>query len=459
MLGFWALLMIGAALAMPVFLDDGDSTAEDEPNPRDLEPEPEGSVPRASGQQLGTEPDEALPLTVETDPITGAVNITVAPDAEGRLMAVFEDSFTIPGNESSSGGSAYGMTLLWVPEGVNFEEAANTFDWPAFFNSNSEAGITPDRADYFAAIGVGLVEHWDLGERSIIESAEGDFGEWPYAQTRFDDRTLLPEITANHEIEWFELSGQEDLLALMSVNAVEMEQAAGPEDLMFDFRTSVESFPHGAWSNGDVRSYTPENGDMIAGSDFDDVIDNPPGDPTAVTIMGGAGQDKISAGLNDTIITDDDSDADTIYVYLPASFAQIYDEAPVIRAGHEDVIEITAPDSVVITYAEDQGNGVIAYFYHIVSAPGGFELPSEALEAYDASLTLQAYYHAIGAQLLARGSLGSLDQSDSGNVIDTRISAPQFNGVDHGFLAATLSGGTVTASTAFTSTTGVTAFA
>lgn len=456
MLGFLALLTIGGMLAMPIFFDEGDDTAGDEPDSRDLEPE--GPVPETPELPFGAEPNEALPFIVETDPTTGAVNITVAPDAEGRLLAVFEDSFIIPGQESSSGGRAYGMTLLWVPENIDFEDAANNHDWQTFFNSNHEAGIVPDRADRFAAIGVELVQYWDLGERSFIDSAESDFGEWPYSQTRFDDRTLLPDITANQEIEWYELSGQEDLLALMSVNAVEMEQALGPEDLTFDFQTSVESYPQGPWSNGNISNYTPEDNDVISGTEFDDVIDNPPGDPTAVTILGGAGEDKISAGLNDTIITDDDSDADTAYVYSPASFAQVYNEAPVIQAGPEDIIEIEAPDSLVITYAEDQGGGVFAYFYHVVSIPNGFELPSEALEADDAPLTLQAFYDAIGAELLARGSLGGLDQSDSNNVVDTRISAPKFNGVDHGFLAATLSGGTVTASTEFTSVTGVTAF-
>lgn len=467
MLGFLALLMVGAALAMPVFLDEGDRSSEDEHDPQDLGPEPEleleletdGFDPLAFSQQSESEANALLPVTVETDPASGAVNITVAPDAEGRLMAVFEESFIIPGNESSSGGHAYGMTLLWVPENVDFEEAANTFDWQAFFESNSETGIIPERADYFAAIGVGLVEHWDLGERGYIDSSEGELGDWPYAQIRFDDRTLLPEISANQEIEWFELSGQEDLLTSMSVNAVNMEQAAGPDDLIFDFLTSVESYPQGPESNGDVSRYTPQNGDVIAGSEFDDVIDNPPGDPTAVTIMGGAGEDKISAGLNDTIITNDDSDVDAISVLLPASFAQIHDEAPVIQSGPEDIIEIAAPDSLVITYAKDQGNGIIDYVYHIVSVPGGFELPSDALEANDAPLSLQAYYHVIGAQLLAWGSLGSLDQSDSNNTIDTRVPAPQFEGVDRGYLAATLSGDMVTTSTVFTAVTGVTAFA
>ena len=80
------------------------------------------------------------------------------------------------------------------------------------------------------------------------------------------------------------------------------------------------------------------------GSAFVDVILHPLGDPTAVTIIGGAGEDKIFAGLNDTIVTNDDTDADIIYVDTPASFAQIYDEVPVIQAGPEDVIEIELSD-------------------------------------------------------------------------------------------------------------------
>lgn len=490
MLGVMALLMIGGMLAMPVIFDGDDSTSDDEPEPStpdvsdlELEPEaegqpatdtrsatdaaggtevasdPEGILAPFPGHHLGSGCDEVPAVTVETDPITGAVNITVAPDAEGRLMAVFEDSFIIPGHESSSGGRAYGMTLLWVPEGIDFQQAANSHDWQSFFNSYREAGVTPERADYFAAIGVDLVEHWDLGERGYLDSADGAFGDWPYAQDRFDDRTLLPEITANQDIEWFELSGQDDLLSVMSVNGLEMVPAEAQENLMFDFRISVESYREGPWTNGDVTRYSAENGDVIAGTDFDDVIDNPPGDPTAVTIMGGAGEDKISAGLNDTIITNDDTDTDTIRIDSPASFARIYDEVPVIEAGPEDVIEIEASDSLVITFAQDDGNGVTTYFYHVISALGGFELPSEVLEANDAPLTLQDYYDIIGAQLLARGSLGSIDDSDSGNPIDTRVEAPRFEGVDLGFFTGALSGGTVTASTSFTPATGVTAFA
>lgn len=452
--------MFAASFAALAFVDDGDTAPSEDDTPPlppesaslpepELEPEPE------------PEPDaEPAPLfTVQTDPATGATDITVAPEADGRLMAFFSEAEFIPGNEGVSGGDYYGLTLILVPEDVDFEEAANSFDWQSFITANTDAGITPDRADYFAAIGVELVQHWDLGADGNTNPVAGDFS-GDYHQIRFDDRTLLPEITANRDIAWFELTNNEELLGLMFNNVVASAQVAGPE-AFFDFRTVVETYafqtaagtPSGGAENWEDRVFlSPNDGEVIMGSAFADVILHPPGDTTAVTISGGAGEDKIFAGLNDTIITDDDSDRDIIYVDTPASFAQIYDEVPVIQAGPEDVIEIDPADSLVIGYAIDRGAGVTDYLYHIVNAPDGFAAPNTVLGAGDSPVSLEDFYLAAGIQLMAVGHLGSLDQSDPTSPVDTRMAPPQFSGAALGFQLAQLTGDTITADTVFTPT-------
>lgn len=461
--------MFAASFAALAFVDDDDTAPPEDDTPPpppplesaplpepELEPEPEAEPDAASDA-------EPAPLfTLQTDPVTGATDITVAPEADGRLMAFFSAAEFIPGNSSVSGGEAYGLTLVLVPDDVDFEEAANSFDWQTFLAASSDAGITLDRADYFAAIGVELVQHWDLGQQGETNPVAGTFS-GDYNQIRFDDRTLLPEITANRDIAWFELTDNEELLGLMFGNVVASEPVTGPE-AFFDFQTTVETYafqtaagtPSGGEENWEERVFlSPNDGDMIMGSEFADVILHPPGDPTAVTIIGGAGEDKIFAGLNDTVITDDDSDRDIIYVDTPASFAQIYDEVPVIQAGSEDVIEIEPSGSLVIGYAIDRGAGVTDYLYHIVHAPDGFAAPNTVLGAGDSPVSLEAYYLAAGIQLMAVGDLGSLDQSDPTNPVDTRIAPPAFDGPSLGFQLAQLTGDTITAATVFTTTSAI----
>ena len=459
--------MFAASFVALAFVDDDDAAPPEDDTPPpplesaplsepELEPAPEAEPDAASDA-------EPAPLfTLQTDPVTGATDITVAPEADGRLMAFFSAAEFIPGNSSVSGGEAYGLTLVLVPDDVDFEEATNSFDWQTFLAASSDAGITLDRADYFAAIGVELVQHWDLGEEGNTNPIAGTFS-GNYNQIWFDDRTLLPEIMANRDIAWFELTNNEELLGLMFGNVVASAQVTGPE-AYFDFQTTVETYafqtvagtPSGGEENWEERAFlSPNGGDVIMGSAFADVILHPPGDPTAVTIIGGAGEDKITAGLNDTVITDDDSDRDIIYVDTPASFAQIYDEVPVIQAGPEDVIEIEPSGSLVIGHAIDRGAGVTDYLYHIVHAPDGFAAPNTVLGAGDSTVSLKAYYLAAGIQLMAVGDLGSLDQSDPTNPVDTRIAPPAFDGPSLGFQLAQLTGDTITAATVFTTTTAI----
>ena len=95
------------------------------------------------------------------------------------------------------------------------------------------------------------------------------------------------------------------------------------------------------------------------------------------------------------------------------------------------------------------------YLYHIVHAPDGFAAPNTVLGAGDSPVSLEAYYLAAGIQLMAVGDLGSLDQSDPTNPVDTRIAPPAFDGPSLGFQLAQLTGDTITAATVFTTTSAI----
>jgi hypothetical protein len=273
---------------------------------------------------------------------------------------------------------------------------------------------------------------------------------------RYDTRTMLPDITANRDIEYYEAGLDRPLAeALPSSAGPDLKPLDGPEDLAFSFSTTLESYVEGGGEDQSLASFHPNDGDVITGTDLWDFITSPPGDPTAITIIGGIGEDTIVAGLNDTIITDDDSDGDIIRIDTPASFAQIYDDVPVIHAGPEDVIEVEPADSLVISYAIDRGAGVTDYLYHIVHAPDGFAAPNRVLGAGDSPVSLEDFYLAAGIQLLAVGHLGSLDQSDPANPVDTRIAPPAFDGPLPGFQLAQLTGDTISAETIFTTATAI----
>ncbi len=448
-------MMMAASLAGLAFLDDGADTASDDPTPEvtpDPQPEPEPEPEPEPQPEPESEPEPEVqtpPVVVETDPETGAVTIMVEPGAEGRLLLVSEQIELTPGNESSSGGEEFRATLFWAPPDFDFDEASAAVDWDAFRQAFRDAGTAPDAEDYYRAVGLETLEIWELGDEGWIEPQTGEIAP-AYETIRFDTRTELPEITSNRPIEYYEVDNNAPLdYELANSDGDYLTPLGGPGDLAFDFVTTIESYGASPFDAEFFDSVRTADGDVITGTGLQDFIFSPPGDPTAITIIGGAGEDTITAGLNDTIITDDDTDIDVINIDLPASFGQIYDEVPVIQAGPEDVIEIDPTNSLVIGYTIDRGAGVTDYLYHIVHAPDGFAAPAEVLGAADSPLSLEDFYRAAGVQLMAMGHMGSLDQSDPSNPIDTRVAQPQFQGARLGMYSAVLQGETVTFSTVF----------
>ena len=439
--------MFAASFAALAFVDDDDTAP-----PEDDAPPPPPPLESAPLPEPEPEPDAAVdaepsPLfTLQTDPVTGDTDVTVAPEAQGRLMAFLETGELNRFTNGSCIAEYFGLTLVLVPEDVDFEEAANSFDWEAFRDANIAAGITPDRADFFAAIGVELIQQWDLGEPSYLE---------PYgihldddSQIRFVDGYSMPEITANRDIEWFELTDSRDLLYQMMTNIVVAEPVEGPEGIV-DPRTIVETFSQGTANSPDTVFLTPDEGDVVMGSAFADVIVHPQVDTTAITIIGGAGEDTITAGLNDTIITNDDTEADIINIDTFPGFANNYDAVPVIHAGPEDVIDIDPFNSIVISYEIDRGGGVTDYFHHIVYTAMGFDVTPDQVMGPGGSMSLAGYYNSACMHLLAVVPAGSVDLSDPANPVDTRVAPPQFQGAELGFYSAVLQGETVTFSTVF----------
>ena len=441
MLAIVGLMMVASLAAMAFVGDDGDTQPEADIQPDVPEPEPEPE-----------EPSEPEPLfTLQTDPVTGDTDVTVAPEAQGRLMAFLDTSEINRFTNGSCTAEYFGLTLVLVPEEVDFEAAANSFDWQAFRQANIAAGITPDRGDLFAAIGVELVQQWDLGERSYLEPFTWEFLD-DDDQIRSVDSYRMPEITANRDIEWFELTAGRDLLFQMITNGVAAERVEGPAGIV-DPRTIVETFSQGTENAPDTVFLTPDEGDVVMGSEFADVIVHPQVDTTAITIIGGAGEDTITAGLNDTIITNDDTDADIVNIDTFPGFAQRYDEVPVIHAGPEDVIDIDPIDSIVISYEIDRGAGVTDYFHHIVYTQG-FDVTPDQVMGPGGSISLAEYYNGACMHLLAVVPGGSVDLSDPENPIDTRVAPPQFQGARLGMYSAVLQGDTVTYSTVFQPVTG-----
>lgn len=145
MLALFACMFAAGFAALALVDDSVDTPAEDEATATPPESSPETEpLPEP-------EPDaEPAPLfTLQTDPVTGDTDITVAPEEDGRLMAFLETGELNRFTNGSCVAEYFGLTLVLVPEDVDFEAAANSFDWQAFRDANIAAGITPDRADFF----------------------------------------------------------------------------------------------------------------------------------------------------------------------------------------------------------------------------------------------------------------------------------------------------------------------
>ena len=95
--------MFAASFAALAFVDDDDTAPpEDDTPPPPLEsaplPEPELEPETEAEPDAASDAEPAPLFTLQTDPVTGATDITVAPEADGRLMAFFSAAEFIPGN-------------------------------------------------------------------------------------------------------------------------------------------------------------------------------------------------------------------------------------------------------------------------------------------------------------------------------------------------------------------------
>lgn len=438
MLGLFGLMMVAGVGAYAFLGDEGDTTREDDTPPEpelELEPEPQAQpeAPRAA---------DDLAIELVTDPQTGALTVTFDPTQDGSLVLVRSSTFELMGPSGYGfGESTYDGHLLWVPEGFDLDTAVAEYE--ALLEDPDYQGPRFAQADdaYFAQLGAIRLDHWSLGSFSETDDGTSD-GTGPIFYD--DSRVNLPEIAANREIAAY--SAPDDSEGAARHPLENLRAVGGPEALAF-WQGVVIRDPFDWIDPGEAVQ--PQDGDVISGTGDDEDILNVPGDLTAVTILGGAGEDTISAGLNDTIITSDDTETDVITVDIPASLAQIHAEAPILQTGPEDIVEIEPQDSLVVTYAMARGDGVTDHFYHVVHAPDGFAPPATVLAPGDAPLTLEEFYRAAGVQLMAVGHLGSVDESDPANILDTRTAPPQFEGSGLGFLVADLQGDAVGFGTVF----------
>jgi len=368
----------------------------------------------------------ALDLTLVTDPETGALTITAPEGETGSLIVVQDEAEQLVGPLCCSFDGSYTATVFWVPDGLDPGQILQDFDFNGFVQ-NSPNSAEPTAEDIFAGTGAEKIASFDLGRTLFSDqSTAGDADSINFLNTRVD----LPEIQSNLPIEYFP------------------SIFAGAEATPAGFTTTYETGLYFAFDEVSdevffsrdlpLGDFEVQDGEIIDGTEFSYLIASPYGDPTAVTVEAGAGEDTVFAGLNDTIITNDDTDADEIRIAEPVSFGKIFDEVPVLRAGAEDTVVVSGENNFAIRYEVDLGGGVTEVFYHVVTADAAPGVPSQILDQ-SGGRTIEEFYDEAGFQILATGSLGSFTTDANGAVTaDNTVAAPQFDGLDQGLFAAKL---------------------
>jgi len=362
---------------------------------------------------------EDLELSLETDPATGTITVTAAEDDPGSLALIRLEGEEQVGGTCCSTDVSYSGGLYYVPDGVTVTDVADAFDYNAFF-ANAADGQEPTLDDIYGSSGMELLAEFDMGRYQYLD---GEQGVGSATQLTVENTlTNMPEVLSNLPIEYYgsqyEAAGEREV--------VDFDQPV-------EMRLATEGLTEDEVLNqaGLGREVDPQDGDIIDGTDFPYLILNPPGDPTAVTIQAGAGEDTITAGLNDTIVTNDDTDTDTILIGKPLSFADIYSEVPILEAGAEDIVEVDGDGNFVIRFEQDAGNGVTDVFYHVLTSDAALVPPPSSVEAGEA-LSLKDFYARSGWQLLAVGGLGNVT-IDGAATSDNTIPPPSFSGLDTAF--------------------------
>jgi hypothetical protein len=403
-------------------VEDGDPVDQDPPSDDPTQEDPSDDDPVD---------DTLADVTITTDPQTGALTVTGAEDDTGSLALIKLGNDSLAGSTCCSVDYDYSAALFYVPEGVDVSTVANDFDFNAFFE-NAAPGQLPTLNDIFGPSGMEQVAGFDLGEYAFLDSAQGEGGATTLDVT--DTRVDLPNVESNLPIAYF-YSEDYGPFEPGGRDVVEFDRDV---ELYLSFEGLTEEEVFGSDAPPSSISIDPQDGDTIDGGELSYLILNTPGDPTAVTIEGGAGEDTITGGLNDTIITDDDTDADTIEIGVLPSFAESFDAAPVIEAGSEDTVVVDGTNNFAIRFEVDQANGETEVFYHLVNAPDGLASPAPMLSDQSEPLSIQQFYAEMGWELMATGNLGSYSEAPGGAVIDNTLAPPQFEGIDQGFFSVAL---------------------
>jgi len=404
-------------------VEDGDP-AEDE-DPVDQDP------PNDDPTQDDPVDDTLADLAITTDPQTGAITVTGAEDDTGSLALIKLGNDSLANSTCCSVDYDYSAALFYVPDGVDVSAVANDFDFNGFFE-NAAPGQLPTLNDIFGPSGMEQVAEFDLGEYQFFDNSQGTGGAGSLDVT--DTRIDVPNVESTLPIAYFY---SEDY-GPFDAGGRDMVEFDRDVELYLSFEGLTEEELFGSDAPPSSISIDPQDGDTIDGGELSYLILNTPGDPTAITIEGGAGEDTIFGGLNDTIITDDDEEADTIEIGVLPSFAEVFDAAPVIEAGSEDTVVVEGTNNFAIRFEVDLGNGETEVFYHLVTAPDGLVSPAPMLSDQSEPLSIQQFYAEMGWELMATGSLGSYAEAPGGGLIDNTLAPPQFEGIDQGFFSVAL---------------------
>jgi len=392
--------------------DPGDDADEDSDGPEDDQQDSEDNADDA-----GEGDEEELDLTVTTAPTTGALTIT-APEGDTGSLVLIQSEASVGGGQTLE--TDFESALFYAPEGFDVQTAYAGFDWETFRDTfEAENNRLPTLTEYFAALGLEPIEAFDQGTQSMDDNS--------LLAQETDTRTLLPEITSNLETEVFLLETT-GTTTLSPGAATPFLPLTGVDQAM-NFFVSIDT--NSGLSGSEVEV---ENGDTVTGTSSNDEISSPPGDPTSVTIEGGDGQDTIRGGLNDTIVTDDDDEADTILIGAPSSFGQVFDGVPILKAGSEDTVVAEGDGNFVLRFEQDAGNGVTNVFYHVMSSDTALVPPASSLDTNEA-LTLEEFYARSGWELLAVGSLGSVTTANGVTDTDNLLAPPRFDGLAADFFS------------------------
>lgn len=234
----------------------------------------------------------------------GVTTIELGEDDTGSLLAVsFEDEY-VPNDDGSSGGSAYSLVLYLVPEGVEVptsraEIAADLDDDPD--NPLEEYDVTWQAV--VEEYGLVRLESWNLGRIGSDHAAFYDGGEPAY----WNSVVHPPELVSDASLDFLTVRGDDGALA--SVEAANAPLGLSNETLTIRYHSELGT-------GGDDTGETPNNGSftniltenvpsggIFSAGDGNDAILAAPGSSVPIVIVTGQGEDEVTVGLNQTVVT------------------------------------------------------------------------------------------------------------------------------------------------------------